>query len=225
MKLKKGMLSGHRTIVMSVMTILAIWSAFLTGAPVFGQDVPMSLGATIIATLWLAKDIYMRLGVKKAEQAAEKANENAVRAGLGLTRVSQKSIALFLCAGLVVGATGCAGKVARDEILMPALKLAAAGMSEDCYRGVSDALADGDLDQAEADQLLTRAAGLWFAIADGDREGIAERLAVWDELRPFAERGIQDMIDDVEIGPAGAASRIERLNNFEAGLRKAAERL
>jgi len=49
------------------------------------------------------------------------------------------------------------------------------------------------------------------------------RIPVWVELRPYGERGIQDMMDDIEIGVAGAASRIERLDLFEESLFKLAE--
>ena len=219
MKLKKGMLSGYRTIIAAAATIVGVWLAYFTGAPIFGQDVPLTTGAAVIATFWLAKDIFMRLGVKKAEKAAEASRFHQTdNSGSGM-----RFTALFLCGALAIGATGCAGSIARNEVLMPAIKLAADGVKSDCYRGIADAVADGDLERAAADELQTRAAGLWWVIADQDRDGIVERIPVWVELRPFGERGIQDMIDDVEIGTAGAASRIERLDLFGESPQRLAE--
>ncbi len=216
----KGFLKGHTTKGLAIATIAAAWAAYAFDAPVFDAQ-PLELGETILVTIGAAIAYFMRRGIKSVEEAVAKKESSDPPAPLKMS-----SIALFLCGAVAIGTVaGCSGKIARDEILGPAIRLAADGIRDEVYRGIADAVADQDLTQVEAEGLHSSAAGLWFAIAQNDRAAVAERLPVWATLRPFAERGIQDMVEDVEIGAGGAAGRIERLNNFEEALNRIAERL
>lgn len=216
MKLKMGMLSGYGTYAGAGGFAVAAIAAFLFGVPMMGEQ-PMELGALVMAIIAAFVAVRMRMATQKAEDAAKKASWDEAHGG-------GRAMPLLFLAGSLALLGGCsAGQIARDEVLMPAIMLAADGVKSDCYRGITDAVADGDLEQAAADEIHIRGAGFWWVIAERDRDGIVERFPVWVELRPYGERGIQDMVDDIEIGVAGAASRIERLDLFEEALYRLAE--
>ena len=212
----KGFMSGYRTQTLAYTGIAAMWIAYAIDAPVFG-NAPLGLGEVLVATVVGLIAIFQRAGTKKAQAAAE-ASKTAVT-------INNSAAPIILAAFLLVPMAGCAGKIARDEILSPALRLAADGVRDDVLRGVNDAVEDGDLTRVEGDAINSRAAGLWFAIAQEDRAMIGELFPVWTEIRPFAVRGIQDRVDDIEIGAGGAGSRLERVDLFEEALIVVAQRL
>lgn len=227
MKIKPGFLSGYGTQAGAIGFAIAAIGAFALDAPFMGEQ-PMGLGALILALIGAFIAYRQRLGTKKAQKAAEAVvtQNGGFQHVPGPTKWSGGGPAnLFLLAllpALMLG--GCkTAQIARNEALMPAVRLAAPGVRSDCYRGIADAVSDGDMVQVAADELQIQSAVLWFVIDTSDRRGIAARLPTWKELRPFGDRGIQDMIDDLEIGPVGAASRTERLDLFGEALRELAE--
>lgn len=220
---EKGSLSGYSTQIIAGLGVLAMWAAYLLDVPVYGQE-PLGLGETLVATVVGLIAIRQRAGTKKAQQAAEAATV-AIEKATEDNTVSRTTIPLVLACLLVLPAAGCAGKIARDEVLTPALRLAADGVREEVFRGLADAVSDGDITPAESNSMSTQVAGLWFAIAQQDREAIAERIPVWETVRPFAVRGVQDRVDDAEIGAGGASSRLERIQLFGEALTRLSERI
>lgn len=214
-----GSLSGSRTILIAWMGVAAAWLAYLLGEPVMGQEV-LTLEETIMLTFGALLAIFMRKGVKKAQNAAESA-EKAVRNN-GF-RYVQKCLALCTLLPILFASTGCAGKVARDEVLMPAVRLAAPSVESDFDRGLADAVEDGDLTQPEADDISAQVEPLFQAIRDDDRQQVALHFQDWFTARPFAERGIQDRLDDGEISFGVAQSMQERLAQMEEALQKLSE--
>lgn len=215
----RGFLSGYRTQTLAYTAIVAMWVAYAVGAPVFGQE-SLGLGETLVGTVMALIAIFQRAGTRKAQKAAETSKPPVVTiTGAG------KLTVLLLASAIIVPMTSCAGKVTRDEVLAPALRLALEGVQADVWRGISDAVQDGDLTQEDSEKIRSRAAGLWFSINQEDRAAIAERLPVWAEVKPFAVRGVQDRVDDLEIGQGGAASRLERIDLFERALFVVTERL
>lgn len=125
---------------------------------------------------------------------------------------------LLLMAFLVVASTtSCLSQRARDQALLPAMSLAWVGVRADLERGLADAVEDGDLlDQAPLDGLVAQ---LDAALDSGSRAQLV--LIPWEStLLPYAERGIQDRIDDGEMSDLVAESLRERLRNFTAGFGK-----
>lgn len=216
---QRGFLSGYGTYTAIATTVAGFWLAYAFDAPMLGEQ-PLSLGATVLATMGAIIAWRHRMGTKKAQKAAEYATALAPIKWSGGGPANL--LVLALLPALMLG--GCkTAQIARNEVLMPAVRLAAPGVRSNCYRGIADAVSDGDMEQAAADELQVQGAVLWFVIDTSDRRGIAARLPTWIELRPFGDRGIQDMVDDLEIGPAGAASRTERLDLFGEALRELAE--
>ena len=118
----------------------------------------------------------------------------------------------------LVTLSSCLSNQAKDNALMPAMELAwgnsQAGVRSDLERGIADALDDGDL--VESIGVNAIVADLEDAISSGDRSAL--RIIPWaSTLLPYAERGIQDRVDDGEMSDMIAESLRERLRNFTVG--------
>lgn len=127
-------------------------------------------------------------------------------------------ITLLLAAAL----GGCAGTAAREHVALPAARTAYESVINDVERGIADGLADGELNQTQADALNAQAQQLRIALAFNDLDEAAPAIvaAAWPVLKPWAERGVADRLEDGEIGPGVAASFTERINNFTEALGK-----
>jgi len=125
-----------------------------------------------------------------------------------------------LCASLAlvcVLLASCIGTRARNDALMPAVRMAWPEVRVDFDRGVADGINDGDLTEMAAIGLRSEADRLNNAITSGDR--IALINVLYDtEIRPWAGRGITAALDAGEIGPNGALLLQERLGNFSAAI-------
>lgn len=124
---------------------------------------------------------------------------------------------LLLAALVAASLASCMSNQARDEALLPAVNLAwgdsEAGVRSDVERGIADAVEDGDLlDSSVLDAVVGQ---IQDALAEGDRFEL--RTIPWALLAPYGERGIQDRIDDGEMGEMVAESLRERLRNFTKG--------
>ena len=121
---------------------------------------------------------------------------------------------LLLVALMVAATPSCLSQRARDEALLPAMNLAWTGVRADLERGLDDAVEDGDLvDRASLDLLVVQ---LEEALDSGSRGQLL--LVPWaSTLLPYAERGIQDRIDDGQMSDMVAESLRERLRNFTVG--------
>lgn len=111
----------------------------------------------------------------------------------------------------------CIGTRARNDALLPAVRMAWPEVRVDFDRGVADGLADGDLTEMGAITLRSEADRLDLALTSGDRVMLINTL--YDsEVRPWASRGIQAALDAGDIGPNGAMLLTERLANFSAAI-------
>lgn len=113
---------------------------------------------------------------------------------------------------LAIVLPGCIGIAARDKILMPTGEKIYSRIYNNIDRGLKDGIEDGDLTQAEADNLYSMADALGQAFEDNDRGAL---LAIdWATLESWALRGIQDLVDDGVISEGVATSLYVRLLNF-----------
>ncbi len=118
----------------------------------------------------------------------------------------------FITAALVaLTLSSCVTEKVRDEALVPSAQLLWASVEKDVDRGIADAVEDGDLeDRTDLDAEVQRISDVLDAGASrADMGGLS-----WYLLRPYAERGIQDRIDDGEIHELVAPSLLERVANF-----------
>lgn len=110
----------------------------------------------------------------------------------------------------------CAGPRSKAITLFPAAVTAWTAVAEDYDRGVDDGIADGDLSLPDATELRGFAEKLTTALNARDVTGV--RAVPWITMRPWAVRGIDDQLEDGEIGPGAAASLHEQLVNFTTAI-------
>lgn len=119
-----------------------------------------------------------------------------------------KRLALGLAA--VVMLAGCAGLAARENVLIPAMKMAWVGISNDIDVGISKLTVD------QAYVIRVQQLRMGTALDAGSIEGILS--ADWRLLRRVAEKGILVRVQRGEIGPKVARSLHERLVMFTHAL-------
>jgi hypothetical protein len=109
-----------------------------------------------------------------------------------------------------------ASKSARNDTLMPAVALAwgnpEAGVQSDTLRGIHDAIDDRDLNDAAI--LLGWTAQITMALELGDRPAL--QMIPWNQLAPYAARGIDDRVQDGQMVEQAAVFLRRRLDNFNA---------
>lgn len=117
-------------------------------------------------------------------------------------------LAGFLCLGL----TSCFSPRVDPIALWGPADMAWPAVERDYERGIQDGVEDHELSAASAGVLLQDGATLGKVIDTKDREAL---MAVpWDAMSHWANRGIQDKLEDGEVGPGVAASLREQLVNF-----------
>jgi hypothetical protein len=122
-------------------------------------------------------------------------------------------IALLIAVGLGMWACpACTATKARPAALFPPAQLAWPAVAEDLARGIADGVEDEDIQQPAADALTLQSTVLGEALETKNQDKL--RTVNWEELRPWASRGIDDKLDDHEIGPGVANSLREQLKNF-----------
>lgn len=121
------------------------------------------------------------------------------------------TVLLFLCASvLALGA--CIGSHFRPEVLFPPTAAAWPDVAEEVERGLADGLSDGDLTIGAAAIHREQSKRLGAALEARDLASV--RAIAWGILMPWAQRGIEDEIEDQEIGPGVADSLREELAQF-----------
>ncbi len=123
---------------------------------------------------------------------------------------------LLLLIGLAVfgGLTAChTGTKARDEIMAPAIALSSDGFESDVFAGIA-AL---PLDEQDDASII---AGVYFNAVRSQDLGrvVSEARPVWPTVRGWAERGVAEKLIMNVIGPLGAQSKFERIQNIEDAL-------
>jgi hypothetical protein len=129
-----------------------------------------------------------------------------------------KTIALIFAAvtlavvACTVALSSCIAPKYKPSVLFPAAALTWPAVEEDFDRGIADGISDGVLTQ--------QAAVAFKAEADKLENGLNTKnlpevqLVAWGNLKPWADRGIDDKLADGEVGPGVAASLREQLTNF-----------
>jgi len=130
---------------------------------------------------------------------------------------------LMVMVGLLLTSCIGTGKAARDEALLPAVRLAWGdsnyGVRADTLRGIEDATEDGDLSDPSA--MLAFVDALEEAIVTENSTLIG--LSPWGSLKGYAERGIDDRVEDGEMIEQAAAFLRRRLTNFDDAISKLSE--
>lgn len=128
----------------------------------------------------------------------------------------KKMTAMVLVAAALL--PSCAGSRARQNVLLPAMRLAWGSISPDVERGLTEAVAGGTLTQVQATQFLAQR----DEFEDKLREDEPERnlQLTWLALRPWAEAGIGERESAGEVGAGVAASLRERVANFDDAVRR-----
>lgn len=108
--------------------------------------------------------------------------------------------------------TSCTAGRVKPQVLFPPAQLTWPAVEEDLHRGLADGVTDGDLTIEASDAMRAEGERLERALGDRDLEGV--RVVAWGALEPWADRGINDKLDDHEISPGVATSLREQLRNF-----------
>lgn len=128
-------------------------------------------------------------------------------------------LVLILCLLTVLSLaplTGCnTGASARREALVPALVLSSDGFESDVYAGIAAMPLE---DQPDSTDIAVQ---YFEGVRSGDLSRIvSESLPVWPSIRALAISGINAKLGLNQIGPLGAASKLERVENVENALGK-----
>ena len=106
----------------------------------------------------------------------------------------------------------CAGLSAREEILMPAMKIAWIAISKNVEQGIEAALSTEDIDMNEAAGIRSEIIAMDSALASGNPMRVAD--VNWHRLRRIAEQGIEARRLEGEIGYGVARLLKSRLQKF-----------
>jgi len=136
---------------------------------------------------------------------------------------SSRFVALALVAALLVSGCsmlGVAGRETRENVLPPLVAEAWPCVEADVVRGINDARNEFDIEIDTAAEAVRRTGEWSMAVAVGEAGPIVELYRRdWARFSYYADRGIADRVDDNEIGPGVAESRLERVRKFGEVLR------
>lgn len=108
----------------------------------------------------------------------------------------------------------CAGLTARQEILLPAMRIAWEGVSADVQRGIDAATTANEITVDKAHVLTLEKEKMAESLNSGD--AFLMSAVDWSELVVMANRGIRDRVEKGEISPVVSPSLEERVKNFTA---------
>lgn len=127
-------------------------------------------------------------------------------------------IRAWVCVALlfVAGAAGsCAGLAARQDMLMPIMGIAWAGVVVPEIRAAELYVDGSDVDRAAIDGAV---AEVQLILDSGSVDGAEALHRLWGVLRPLAEAGVQARIDSGEIGVGVGASLLATIELFSVRL-------
>jgi len=108
--------------------------------------------------------------------------------------------------------SACAGIQARENVLMPAMKVSWIAISKNVEQGISQMLSTADIDATEAAGLRSEIIAMDSALATGEPLRVAD--VNWHRLHQVAKVGIQARRDAGEIGYTVAKLLNDRLAKF-----------
>lgn len=128
---------------------------------------------------------------------------------------------VFMSAMLLVAAA-CSGLSARQEALLPAMKLAWQGVSADVGRGVEESATAQRITPEVAAAQRSAVSTMTSALEAGNVVGVAS--VAWPPLKESAEFGLAQRVSRGEISTGVSGSLTERLKNFGESLKVFLER-
>jgi hypothetical protein len=106
----------------------------------------------------------------------------------------------------------CSGLTARQEALLPAMRLAWQGVSADVSRGIEESALAQRIEPTAADAQRAAVTKLGEALASGSPVAVAS--VAWAPLAESGEFGLQRRVALGELSTGVAGSLRERLRNF-----------
>lgn len=122
---------------------------------------------------------------------------------------------LFMSLGLLVLAA-CSGLSARQEALLPAMRLAWPGVETDVRNGLYEAALDQSLESFDSAMKRLELDRLGEGLAEGNPAVIGS--VAWSPLEEIGNFGLTQRVSRNEISAGVADSLRERLRNFGEGL-------
>ena len=114
----------------------------------------------------------------------------------------------------IVLVVGCAGNSAREEVLVPAMRLASYGIEQDALAGIATLPSEI---QAANREISNR---FFSIIRGGDDEGIRlDAIGSWGRIREMAELGVAAKLEDEVVGLQVADLLLARISDFDRALR------
>lgn len=114
----------------------------------------------------------------------------------------------FLMVSMVL-CVGCFGTRAREHVLWPTIAEVAPAVVADARRGVEV------LPQADQSPASQSVEVFESSVAGGQEVFVMNGLAVWPTVRTLAHSGVDAQLAADELGPNGASSLHERVNNMD----------
>ena len=115
---------------------------------------------------------------------------------------------LLLLAASVIALPSCLSSKTKEKVMMPAITQAWPAVRADIERGLDVSITD----PSEIDRLNEQIQILDTSFKNNDLDTL--QGVKWMELAPYAEKGIQDRIQQGEISEGVAASFRERILRF-----------
>lgn len=121
-----------------------------------------------------------------------------------------------LMLALTLALAACSGLTARQEALLPAMKLAWAGVEADLSRGIEESLLAQRIEPTAADAQRQAVVRLGGGLAAGNPATVAS--VAWAPLAESARFGFDQRVSRNEISTGVAGSLSERIRLFGDGL-------
>lgn len=121
-------------------------------------------------------------------------------------------VALFVMPLAGCPALGIGQRAVDDAVLFEPAELAWPQVAEDVVRGIDAVFADGELTPEQAGDITAKIVAMAAALAAHDRH--ATREVAWTQLRFWADRGVDAMLEAGEIGPGVAGKHTQHLDEF-----------
>ena len=121
-----------------------------------------------------------------------------------------------MMAGLMLALAACSGLSARQEALLPAMRLAWQGVETDVRAGIEESVLAQRVTPTVADAQRADVAKLGDGLTAGNPATVA--TVAWAPLAESANFGLDKRVERNEISTGVAGSLRERLRNFGEGL-------
>lgn len=126
-------------------------------------------------------------------------------------------LGMALACGVLLSSCSTLQPAVDSIALLEPLQGAWDDVAADVERGIADALADGDISEHQANSYRADLLVIGAALDSGERS--SPGLFMWSqELLALGVRGVQDRLNDKEIGDSAAISGQRLLSEFADGI-------